>query len=66
VEAKPNAWVNHIKAWSLKHKVPCACAVSMIECRKAYKPEVKRPTAAQLLEEYGDVSKKDYPAIKRS
>ena len=63
--AKANAWVNHIKAWSTKHKVPYACAVSMAECRKAYKPDVKRPTAAQLMAEYDGIEKKDYASIKK-
>jgi hypothetical protein len=63
--SKPNAWVDHIKAWSAKHKVPYACAVSMAECRKAYKPEVKRPSAAQLMAEYEGIEKKDYAKIKK-
>jgi len=33
---KPNAWVEHIKAFAAKNKIPYGCAISQPECKKSY------------------------------
>ena len=56
-----NAWVDHIRAFAAKHKVPYGCALSNPECRKTYKS--KKPTATQLLDDVEGIDAVDYDAM---
>jgi len=49
---KINQWVEHVKAFSLKHGLTYACAMSTPECKASYKnPNVKFVSDKQKLKD---------------
>jgi hypothetical protein len=58
-EKKQNAWITHLKQWSVENSIPYASAISDPKCKEAYnnskgssgetnvskKPKVKKPKA---------------------
>ncbi len=64
-----NAWVDHIKAFAEKNKVPYACALVNPACRASYKPAVKtnKPSAQRLLDEVSqevDINDDDFEEME--
>jgi len=56
-----NAWVQHIKQFAAKKKVPYGCALSDPACRASYKS--KKVSATQLLDDLDGVEETDYAAM---
>lgn len=44
-EKKQNAWIEHLKQWSIQNKIPYASAISDPQCKEAYK---KSPTETNV------------------
>ena len=56
-----NAWIQHIKQFAAKKKVPYGCALSDHACRATYKS--KKISATQLLDDLDGVEEADYTAM---
>jgi len=57
--SKPNAWIQHIKAFALENKMPFGCAMSQPECRATYKTKSEKVTLgrASAFESLSSIAK---------
>ena len=56
-----NAWIQHIKQFAAKKKVPYGCALSDPACRATYKS--KKISATQLLDDLDGLEPDDITAM---
>ena len=60
----PNAWVEHVRAFSKKHNIAYGCAISNEKCRASYHKK-RGPSAKEMVAELEGLDPSDAKPLVR-